>query len=72
MAQKIELIRAWLENGAPPIEDLAPIMNLHDINLIRIFSGKLEVDEGTKKLFATIFDRPVHELFPEEDNNNLT
>lgn len=68
MAQKIELIRALLENGAPPIEDLAPIMNLHEINLIRIFSGKLEVDDRTKNLFSVIFDRPVSKLFPEEEN----
>ena len=66
MAQNIKLIKAWLQNGAPPIEDLAPIMNLHDINLNPLMAGKLKPDNSTKELFSALFDQPVYELFPED------
>lgn len=60
----VSLVKAWLAAGAPRIEDLAPILGTHDINLLRVFSGTLAADDSLKKRLSLVFNRPVEKLFP--------
>jgi hypothetical protein len=61
----IRLIRAWMENGSAPLDDLGPILGVRDVELIKIMNGNKWPDKGMQQLLATVFKKKVEDLFDE-------
>jgi hypothetical protein len=61
----VKLIRAWMDNGSPPLEDLGPALGVRDLDLIRYFSGLKYPDTGMQQLLADVFKKKVADLFDE-------
>jgi hypothetical protein len=59
------LTRAWLKNGSPPLEDLAGVLDIYFVDLMRIMKGHKEPSDDLKTQFAEIFNEPVEKLFPD-------
>jgi hypothetical protein len=59
----LRLAQAWMAAGSPPLSDLAPLLNMSDIELIRYMSGRKFPDQGTQQLLAQLFGKKVSDLF---------
>ena len=66
IALNVFLIRAWLANGAAPLDDLAPALDMHYVDIVKVFAGRVEVDPETRAKFAAVFNKSVEELFPND------
>jgi hypothetical protein len=60
------IARTWVKNGAPPLEDLAAVLDIYVVELMRIMQGHAEPSERTKRNCAEIFNEPVEKLFPNQ------
>ena len=41
------IARTWVKNGAPPLEDLAAVLDIYVVELMRIMQGHAEPSERT-------------------------
>jgi hypothetical protein len=57
--EQVPLIRAWMENGSPPMDDLGPIIGVYGANLVKIFAGKLEPDKKTKEILSKVLNKKM-------------
>jgi DNA-binding XRE family transcriptional regulator len=60
-----KLIRAWIEAGSPPLEDLAPALGMTDVAMIHLMNGRKFPDLGTQQLLANVFKKKVSDLFDD-------
>ena len=65
----IRLVKAWIDAGSPPLEDLAPAIGIKDLVLIRYMNGQKYPDKGTQQLLADIFSKSVAELFSDSEDS---
>lgn len=66
---KTEFIQAVGASGLS-FEEIACISGMAEINLYKVAAGKIALNDAEKRRLATILDRPMEDLFPEDNGES--
>lgn len=58
-----KLTRAWIENGSPPLDDLAPAIGMSVVEIIDYMRGRKFPTQNAKELLAEVLGKTVQEIF---------